>query len=112
MNRQQLHRPALRGRPTHCGIARWIIGGAMLAAGLPPAALAHGFVGQRFFPATIATDDPFVADELSLPTVSSVRMSGTEDSPASRQTTVSGEFSKRITDDFGLSLGLARQRTS
>ncbi|MFD2273810.1 hypothetical protein ACFS07_29900 [Undibacterium arcticum] len=26
---------------------------------------AHGFVGKRFFPATIAIDDPFVADELS-----------------------------------------------
>ena len=31
------------------------------------AALAHGFAGQRFFPATILTDDPFVADEMSLP---------------------------------------------
>jgi hypothetical protein len=33
------------------------------------AALAHGFAGDRFFPATILTDDPFVADEASLPTV-------------------------------------------
>jgi hypothetical protein len=32
-------------------------------------ALAHGIVGDRFFPATIATDDPFAADELALPTV-------------------------------------------
>jgi hypothetical protein len=31
---------------------------------------AHGFAGSRFFPATITIDDPFVADELSLPTVS------------------------------------------
>src|SRR6476646_5026684 len=31
---------------------------------------AHGFAGKRFFPATLATDDPFVADELSLPTLS------------------------------------------
>jgi hypothetical protein len=28
----------------------------------PPQAEAHGFAGQRFFPATIQTDDPFVAD--------------------------------------------------
>ncbi|MGA2246926.1 MAG: hypothetical protein ABSH48_18190 [Verrucomicrobiota bacterium] len=28
---------------------------------------AHGFVGDRFFPPTIATDDPFAMDELSLP---------------------------------------------
>src|SRR5258708_1321225 len=34
------------------------------------AALAHGWAGQRFFPATILTDDPFVADEISLPQVS------------------------------------------
>src|SRR6266852_8367866 len=32
---------------------------------LPTAgALAHGFAGSRFFPATITIDDPFVADEL------------------------------------------------
>src|SRR5262245_66162618 len=33
------------------------------------AALAHGFAGDRFFPATILTDDPFVASEASLPTI-------------------------------------------
>ncbi len=32
-------------------------------------ARAHGFAGDRFFPATILTDDPFVADEMSLPTL-------------------------------------------
>ena len=33
-------------------------------------AVAHGLAGERFFPATILTDDPFVADEISLPQVS------------------------------------------
>jgi len=32
-------------------------------------AYAHGVVGDRFFPATITSDDPFAADELALPTV-------------------------------------------
>src|SRR5437764_451549 len=32
-------------------------------------ACAHCFVGPRFLPATLATDDPCVADEMSLPTV-------------------------------------------
>ncbi len=32
-------------------------------------ASAHGVVGDRFFPATIASDDPFAADELALPTI-------------------------------------------
>ena len=33
----------------------------------PSPAHAHGFAGERFFPATLLTDDPFVADEMSLP---------------------------------------------
>lgn len=43
---------------------------ALLLVCLPySAAFAHCFVGARFFPATLAIDDPCVADELSLPTV-------------------------------------------
>ena len=32
-------------------------------------AFAHCFVGARFLPATLAIDDPCVADEISFPTV-------------------------------------------
>ncbi len=69
---------------------------ALAAAGLLTSAspaLAHGLAGARFFPATIATDDPAVADELSLPTIA--RLDG--------ETEVSGEYSKRLTDTIGLS---------
>jgi hypothetical protein len=50
---------------------RWHLAGtALLAAMLViPQARAHGVVGDRFFPATIASDDPFAADELALPTM-------------------------------------------
>lgn len=91
-----------------------VFAAAALAAlsALPLPALAHGFVGQRFFPATIATDDPFVADELSLPTVTSVRNNASDDGPASRQTTIGIDFSKRITENFGIGLGTAHQRFS
>jgi hypothetical protein len=76
---------------------------ALLFALLPLSdALAHCFVGARFFPATIATDDPCVADELSLPTV---QWSKTADTPPATEWDVSGEISKRITEDFGISLG-------
>src|SRR6266852_6518444 len=72
---------------------------------LPTAgALAHGFAGSRFFPATIVIDDPFVADELSLPTVSNQK-TGTD--PSVVQTDISAELSKRITWDFGFSIGSA-----
>ena len=69
------------------------------------AVLAHGFAGKRFFPATLVTDDPFVADELSLPTISGSRMSADGDTPATRETDFSVDFSKRLTDTFGIGFG-------
>jgi hypothetical protein len=65
-------------------------------------ALAHCFVGARFLPATLATDDPCVADEMSLPTVS---WSKTADMPPATEWDVSVDFAKRITEDFGISIG-------
>lgn len=71
---------------------------AALAAIVP--ARAHEIVGNRFFPATLAIDDPGVNDELALPTVS---ISKTGDDPSFKQLDISGEFSKRITEDFAVS---------
>src|ERR1700723_643479 len=65
-------------------------------------ASAHCYVGARFFPATLATDDPCVADELSLPTVA---WSKTGDFPPASELDISGEISKRITENFGVSIG-------
>jgi hypothetical protein len=65
-------------------------------------AFAHCFVGPRFFPATIVIDDPCVADELSLPTVS---WSKTGDIPPANEVDISAELSKRITADLGISIG-------
>ncbi len=70
----------------------------VLATGVKPAA-AHGLAGKRFFPATLVIDDPFVADELSLPTVSHIK---TPD--GAKETDFEFEFSKRITPNFGVSL--------
>src|ERR1700736_2808216 len=64
-------------------------------------ALAHCFVGQRFLPATLATDDPCVADEMSIPTVSWTK---TADAPPANSLDVSVDFAKRITEDFGITL--------
>ena len=65
-------------------------------------AFAHCFVGARFFPATVAVDDPCVADELSLPTI---QWSKTADTPPATEWDVGAEISKRITEDFGISIG-------
>lgn len=70
-----------------------------------PVAFGHGFSGQRFFPATLVTDDPFVADELSLPTVSTFTNAASGDSPVTRETDVSADVAKRITTDFGVEIG-------
>ena len=65
-------------------------------------ASAHCFVGGRFLPATLIVDDPCVADELSLPTASWMRNG---DDPSASEVDLSAEFSKRITDTFGVSVG-------
>jgi hypothetical protein len=70
--------------------------------GAPSRAYAHGFAGARFFPATLSTDDPFVADELSLPTVSTIR---TPDGGGTRETDISVDIAKRITPQFGIEIG-------
>jgi hypothetical protein len=62
---------------------------------------AHEIVGNRFFPATLGIDDPGVNDELAFPTVDSFK---TGDDPSFRQRDVSAEFSKRITEDFAISV--------
>lgn len=59
-------------------------------------AAGHGLAGARFFPATISTDDPFVADELSLPTVSTI------ETLEGRETAISVEIAKRITPNLGI----------
>lgn len=63
---------------------------------------AHEIAGNRLFPATLATDDPGVNDELAVPTISYFKNG---DAPPSRQLDISGEYSKRITDAFAISLG-------
>ena len=75
-----------------------------LTAGATTAS-AHGLAGKRFFPATLAVDDPFVSDELSLPLISHIRSPASGDEPATLTTDISAEFAKRITPNLGFSLG-------
>src|SRR5512132_1149807 len=70
----------------------------VVALELPFPAAGHGFAGARFFPATLSTDDPFVNDELSLPTISTI------ETPEGRETTISVEIAKRITPNLGIEL--------
>jgi hypothetical protein len=71
--------------------------GCLLAA-LGHAAHGHGFAGDRFFPATLQTDDPFVADEMSLPTLTK----NPTDPSSGQSYAVEVDIAKRLTRDFGL----------
>src|SRR3984957_363115 len=74
---------------------------ALLPAQFP---YSHGFVGDPFFPPTIATDDPFATDELLLPSVSVFKDPG---KPAAWEEDAGFEFDKEILPHF--SLGVADQ---
>ena len=81
----------------------WLIYAA-IQFGMTRRSDAHGFAGARFFPATLTTEDPFVADELSLPTISTIR---TPEDGGTRETEISADIAKRITPNFGLEVGEA-----
>ncbi len=73
---------------------------AALSICIAPNAIAHGRVGDRFFPATIAVEDPVAADELGFPTA---RLQDGE-------TEYELEWAKRITPHLAFSLGAAYVR--
>jgi hypothetical protein len=72
---------------------------------------AHGFAGERFFPATISTDDPFVADELSLPTFQAIRQPG---APPAKTFDFSADIALKLTPNFGIEIadGYLLQKSS
>lgn len=67
-----------------------------LAGMLPGLAQAHGVVGERFFPATITTDDPFAADEMALPTITTF----------AHETDYDFDYAKSILPGVAISLGI------
>jgi hypothetical protein len=74
----------------------------LFALGLSAPVSAHCIVGNRFFPATLNVDDPCVNDELALPTIAAFKDG---DVPSADELDISGEYSKTITENFGVSLG-------
>jgi hypothetical protein len=81
-----------------CGLAA-----ALCGILTPRAALAHGFEGDRFFPPTIATDDPFAVDELSVPTIQIFRNPpGGPGGLTTRETDFGGEFDKELLPGWDL----------
>ncbi len=99
-----MNRDIVKSRcPARKGSTRWLVASSSAAfavLGLGTADLqAHGFVGDRFFPPTIQTDDPFAVDEFAFPTVSTFVNPG---SPPTRETGVGFSFSKEVFPRFAL----------
>jgi hypothetical protein len=63
---------------------------------------AHGFVGDRFFPPTITTDDPFATDELLLPSFSSIQTPASDGTPQTLVLDTGAEFDKEIFPYFAV----------
>jgi hypothetical protein len=74
-----------------------LVTAALTLVSQPEPARAHGFAGDRFFPATILTDDPFVADEMSLPTFTRPPTGA----DGSYEYDLDVDIAKRITPDLG-----------
>jgi hypothetical protein len=70
---------------------------------------AHGFEGDRFFPPTISTDDPFATDELLLPEISLFK---TNDTPPVHIVDTTFEFDKEIFPKFALGVSGGVQNQS
>jgi|ERR1051326_2820909 hypothetical protein len=78
-----------------------LLAAALTLVSQPEPARAHGFAGDRFFPATLLTDDPFVADEMSLPTFT--RPPAGAD--GSFEYDLDVDLAKRITPNLGFTVG-------
>lgn len=68
----------------------------------PPGAWAHGVAGKRFFPTTLATEDPAVSDEFSI-LGTHIKEPAADEDPATWSTDLSADYTKRITPHFGIS---------
>lgn len=95
-------------RPMFRLVLSSLLAGVSLVAA--EAVFAHGFAGKRFFPATLVIEDPFVADELSLPTVSYRKLPADGEEAATRATDFSVDMSKRVTENLGVGFGAAYRR--
>ena len=81
-------------------MAVWLIAAAMIA--MSHAAHAHGIVGNRLFPGTLAFDDPAVMDELILPAVSRLKHSG--DGADVKDDRIGGSFLRLLTSTLAFEI--------
>lgn len=85
---------------------------ALLAGGLCTLSLslaacpiaAQEVIGKRFFSDTLVISEPFVEDELSLPSILHIRRPATDSAPRTLVTNMAAELKKRLTSRLELSV--------
>jgi hypothetical protein len=73
---------------------------ALLSLLYNESAHAHGVIGQRFIPSTLAVEDPFVSDEMDL-----LSFNRAPRNKEGRETGLGFEISKRLHPDFAIAVG-------
>lgn len=86
---------------------RGLTAAAICGFAIPRAVMAHGFEGDRFFPPTVQTDDPFATDELSFPNVQLFQNPPAPGGSKTREIDLGAEFDKEIFPDFALGISSA-----
>jgi hypothetical protein len=84
---------------------RFAMAVAVIGLLLPEGAHAHGVAGARLFVSTMLIDDPNVADEATIPMFFYLPQPASPGTPAARQSQLSFEWDKRITENFGFAIG-------
>src|SRR5215471_14285723 len=73
---------------------------------MPPTQLvAQEIVGKRLFSDQLVIPEPFVEDEISLPTILYVKRGRVDGQRAAHLVNIDGEIKKRITENLEISLG-------
>jgi len=78
---------------------------AALALMPPTQLVAQEIVGKRLFSDQLVTPEPFVEDEISLPTILYVKRGRVDGQRAAHLVNIGGEIKKRITENLEISLG-------
>ena len=91
-------------------LAWWLC--VVVTAGPVESASGQEVVGRRLFSDQLVIAEPFVEDELALPSILHTRRRTTDDSPATRATQISAELKKRLTRNLEGSVAVSLTHSS